>query len=629
MLCAAIALALIGSDFEDTSSASGVDPDTTEEPSEAPSRAMDGPLRVLPTNSRYFTDNSGRAIFLTGSHSHPTIQDRGDTDPPRVFDYSGFLDFLEQHNHNFTRLWAWEETQDPTAAGLGLHMAFTSSPTLWMRTGPGTALDGKPKFDLTQPNPAYLNHLRSRVIAARDRGVYVSIMLFQGWSLEHKGVAGRDPWSAHPFNRNNNVNGIDGDLNRDGQGIEVHTLAMPAVTALQTTYVRAVIDAVNDLDNVVYEITNESPSESKAWQYSMTNRIRDYELTKPKQHPVGMTAHGPPWENAGLYASPAQWISLAGVDPHNPPATDGRKVSIQDDDHSLPNWWDRISLWKSFLRGHNLIALDPVDRDWPTWGLWVGMGSGPGRTADSFEAVRQTMGHTLGYAEKMNLAAMVPRNDLASTGYCLAHPGSEYLVYQPASGDFTVNLAAGTYRAEWFNPLTGSDFDGASFTTGGGRRSFTPPFEGDALLYLRSNGQAPPPPRPLVRRAGPLSPRRSSSLIGLAPTVSFAGLTRSARMNSRGVFTFVFRASPPRANGRLSLSSASKVLIAKKPRTLRRLELGRGRFTVPASALVRIKVKLSRNNRRILRRRKRIRIVAKGAIDGKTFRHRFVLKAPE
>ena len=28
-----------------------------------------GPLRVHPTNPRYFTDGSGKAIYLTGSHT--------------------------------------------------------------------------------------------------------------------------------------------------------------------------------------------------------------------------------------------------------------------------------------------------------------------------------------------------------------------------------------------------------------------------------------------------------------------------------------------------------------------------------------------------------------------------------
>ena len=48
-----------------------------------------------------------------------------------------------------------------------------------------------------------------------------------------------------------------------------------------------------------------------------------------------------------------------------------------------------------------------------------------------FEFCRRAMGHTLAYANRMNLAAMTPRDDLASSGYCLANPGEEYLIYLP------------------------------------------------------------------------------------------------------------------------------------------------------------------------------------------------------
>ena len=76
------------------------------------------------------------------------------------------------------------------------------------------ALDGKPKFDLTQFDPAYFDRLRTRVQAARQRGIYVSVMLFEGWGLQF----GPGAWEDHPFNPQNNVNGIDGDPNGDRKG---------------------------------------------------------------------------------------------------------------------------------------------------------------------------------------------------------------------------------------------------------------------------------------------------------------------------------------------------------------------------------------------------------------------------
>ena len=50
-------------------------------------REMMGPLRVHPQNPRYFADGSGRAVYLTGSHTWSNLQDQGPKDPPKPFDY--------------------------------------------------------------------------------------------------------------------------------------------------------------------------------------------------------------------------------------------------------------------------------------------------------------------------------------------------------------------------------------------------------------------------------------------------------------------------------------------------------------------------------------------------------------
>ena len=52
--------------------------------------------------------------------------------------------------------------------------------------------------------------MRRRVMTARDRGFYVSIMLFEGWDFEYT-----DAWTYHPFNGPNNVNGIYDDPSLD------------------------------------------------------------------------------------------------------------------------------------------------------------------------------------------------------------------------------------------------------------------------------------------------------------------------------------------------------------------------------------------------------------------------------
>ena len=107
--------------------------------------------------------------------------------------------------------------------------------------------DGKPGFDLTRFD-GYFDRLRSRVTAARDHGIYVSVMLFEGWEIQFT-----DGWRHHPFHGANNVNGIEADANGDGSALEYNTIHDSdmgrRLLELQRAYVRKVVDTVNDLDN--------------------------------------------------------------------------------------------------------------------------------------------------------------------------------------------------------------------------------------------------------------------------------------------------------------------------------------------------------------------------------------------
>ena len=446
-----------------------------------------GPLKVHPENRRYFTDGSGRAIYLTGSHTWSNLADMGPTDPPPRFDFAAYLDFLQRFDHNFIRLWAWELTTWDTRENgrWRKDKPHHVAPLPWARTGQsavgtlGRARDGKPKFDLTKFDPEYFKRLRSRVEAAGRRGIYVSIMLFEGWGLQFSPGA----WENHPFHPDNNVNGIDGDVNGDGKGVEVHELASEKVTARQEAYVRKVVDTVNDLDNVLYEVSNENHPPSTRWQYHIIRYVHDYERRKPKQHPVGMTFQYRAGSNRTLFDSPADWISPnhEGGYRENPPAADGSKVIISDTDHLWGIGGNRAWVWKSFLRGLNPIFMDPYD------GVVLG-----DRFDKKWAPIHRSMGYTLRLANRVNLAAMTPQNKLASTGYCLASRAkkkSEYLVYLPTGGKATLDLSAanGTLAVEWLNPGTGKAKT-AGEIRGGARREFTAPFDGDAVLYVHVSG---------------------------------------------------------------------------------------------------------------------------------------------
>jgi len=270
-------------------------------------RAATGPLRLLQSNPRYFTDGSGRAIFLTGTHNWNNFEDTGHRagpgDPPPVLDYKWFLDFVGSHHHSFFRLWRWESPKWTDDEPKGVAYA---RPHPWLRTGPGVATDEKPKFDLTRFDPEYFARMRQRIQEAGERGIYVSVMLFEGWEVEFLNA-----WACHPYNAANNINGIDADTDHDGRGLEYYMLPQGAmakrVLATQEAYVRKVIRFVHE-----------------------------YEATKPKQHPLGMSFQYKGGTNRELFRSPADWVSPNG-DPgpylDNLPTNFSGKVVANDMDH--------------------------------------------------------------------------------------------------------------------------------------------------------------------------------------------------------------------------------------------------------------------------------------------------------
>jgi hypothetical protein len=474
--------------------------------------AAEGPLIVSDANPRYFavrsaTTGEERVVYLTGSHVWNNFHDGAGpgaacADPPEQNDYRAYLAFLKEHGHNFIRLWRWEHFRSQVA-GDRYHFCMTPQP--WSRTGPGAAKDGKPRFDLSSLDPAYFERLRDRVIAAGNDGIYVSVMLFEGFGLHL--TSPPDNIEGHPFHVANNVNGVGIASIIDYQVLPLD----PRVQNFQKEYVRRVVDTVHDLPNVLYEVVNESSGDraesvrlpdgsviatpvgdSTEWQYWVIDVVKRYEEQSGyDRHPIGMTMQYPvPDQTKGhtpLFRSHADWISpgfdevpqtaTPGEDPPpgrwltDPPVGDGAKVVITDTDHYAPGKGDALYFGI-------IDVVKPLD---PSAGV---------PSYDSFEPARHAMGDTLRYAERMKLIDMEPCGELTSTGYALADPGREYLVLQPdeSANPFTVELAPGTYSVEWYNVRTRETADGGDVTIHGDRtRAFISPFgaTSPAVVYLK------------------------------------------------------------------------------------------------------------------------------------------------
>jgi hypothetical protein len=91
------------------------------------------------------------------------------------------------------------------------------------------------------------------------------------------------------------------------------------------------------------------------------------------------------------------------------------------------------------------------------------------------------------YFETTPFYSMTPRQDLTSAGYCLANPGSRFLVYLPSGGNVSVNAGSGPWAVEWINAQNTADrhLDG---TTSTGAGLSAPSYGDDWILSLTRGG---------------------------------------------------------------------------------------------------------------------------------------------
>ncbi len=199
----------------------------------------------------------------------------------------------------------------------------------------------------------------------------------------------------------------------------------------------------------------------------------------PQQHPILMTGQWPNGYNDVLFAGPAEAVSpLRWNRPgdanwqHDPPDMGGAKVVLADTDHLWGVGGTVDWVWKTFTRGNNPIYMDPwgynhVDPRLPR------------------EEVRRGMGATRRLARDLDLARTVPHPELASTGYVLADPGRDYVVYHPYEGSLRLDLAAttGTLVARWLDPV---NLEPAAVVevAGGAPVDLTPPYDGRWVLRV-------------------------------------------------------------------------------------------------------------------------------------------------
>lgn len=448
-------------------------------PQRNPVKKATGPLHINPANTRYFFDKNEQPVFLIGSHTWSNFQDlkfEGDKD----FDYDQYIRFMVANHYNYMRFWMWEHA----AWAQWSPEKMIVDPMPYVRTGKELALDGKPKFDLTQFNQAFFDRMRARLIKARDNGIYASIQLFQAFSGRWPFYRGPqdNAFKGHYYNKDNNIQKFDGDRDKDS----ALDLNNPEVRKCEALYMKKIAETVSDLDNVMYEVINEGGN--KDWDRFVIRTMQDYEKKLGKVHAIGIAGHG--GEKLGdMLDGQADWISPGNNDGpgfedpfNNPPLWLGfKKVSVLDTDHLWGHGIEYPWVWRAFTRGHNILFMDPWDPipDWPDKDR-----NRP--DYPDYQPARKAMKVAAECAARLDLLNAKPSMDIASSKFCLYVPGKQYLIYIPETLGTTVDLtdAPGTFKVEWIHPVEGTVIYGEDVEGGKKQTLWCPYHTNDVVLYL-------------------------------------------------------------------------------------------------------------------------------------------------
>ena len=450
----ALALILAGLALSTTASAAKVD-----------GKPKSGALAALPTNHSYFQDAKGKPVVLIGDYTWGIFSDSN-------YDYLKFFDSLKSRGLNIARIWLWwgcEEfpAEDPSKfLGPALHVEP------YLRPGPGTANDGRPRYDLTGFNPVFFDRLRDYCEAARKRNINLHLILMDAWMLKHAKL-----WNLHAYNRENNINGVDGDPRNTGKGRDgeqgICSLGNPKCMEFQKAYARKVVDTVNDFENIYFEMANENPHHD--WDLALCDHIKEYEKSKPKQHltmPRDLPDHGSvlgTWDTAIVHAKMLEKRSLG-------------KPLIFDTDWTASGKDDEVrkAMWTGVISGGSFDYMDNspefrIDRPFE----------------DKREILHRQINHMAAFVKKIKPWEMTPEDALVKSGTAYAMASSKELAaYLPAGGSVILDISKlnGKLKARWYNPLDGKF--GASFNVP--RESdfaLTAPDSGDWALLIKSEGK--------------------------------------------------------------------------------------------------------------------------------------------
>ncbi len=424
---------------------------------EAPA-AISSPITVLSGNPRYWASGGTPIVVLGAGQPLPGLKGE---------DYRAYLDAMAAHKVNYGRVWhllVWSSTE-----------AYFP----WARDGGGKAVDGLSKFDLSHWDNTFWSRLRDACAYAQSKGIIMSIMLFDECGIEAPQGSGDRRWDCHPFNPNNNVNGLS--LPTSGGGVpSFYSLSNSKLKSLQEAYVAKMISETSGYPNVIYEICNEYTGPwdwEKHWIDFVTARCSNMVTVNRLGSIPNNYWTDPNIDMVKFHYSTTSPGSINSniVSQYSKNRAVNYDETLERDSITYTNY--RQMLWASFVAGGH---------------VHLESGFNHGSALDAVLHLRNFLD-----ANGVRFWEMKPSNSLVTStpggsAYTLAKAGSEYVSYIVGSGGGSMNISLQpgvSYTAKAYNPSNGTY---TNLTVSGNTVSGIPSYSSDIAVYIKANNDPIP-----------------------------------------------------------------------------------------------------------------------------------------
>lgn len=410
------------------------------------------------------------------------------------FDQKGYLDTLAKRGINCVLLWSFYGTS--AKSQLADPRVGYDAPEL--RPWKGSPDDKT--IDLTTFNQAYFDRLKQFVDYAENKGILVVITVHDGWPKKEK-------FANHPFNAALG----NGPLTENPHFVELadYDQEMPIVydsewtrrqknQYFQERFADKLCSELRHCSNVIFEMFNEGEWYDQELRRKheehflrffrlrtvaplATNvdhvRSKSYE---PRANPAVdiLSFHKKPW--TGHYAA---FVNQFRAEPARVIFESEPVPSFGNRESEVTLDILRATVWERALSGAGWVAQNDTSFGWdPKCGM--------AKFSKERDTAYDYIGHAARFFNQSGVAFwdMAPDGRLSSTGFCLARPGIEYVVYAPNSSAFTLDLSArkgNSFAARWYDPCKGQFLADGKIDGGADNQRFTPPFERDAVLHLK------------------------------------------------------------------------------------------------------------------------------------------------